>query len=177
MEKQRIMVVEDDPNILELVRHSLAREGYRAICFDTGEKLLLAAGIDPPALVILDLMLPGIQGLEVCRLLKQEPKTRGIPIVILTAKGEERDVIAGLESGADDYLTKPFRPWTWPSSACGRSSGRSGTSSKRFAGWGTAWPRNSATARCALSGGRLQLFSSTWAPSAPYTIHSQILTT
>ena len=110
MEKQRIMVVEDDPNILELVRHSLAREGYRAICFDTGEKLLPAAGIDPPALVILDLMLPGIQGLEVCRLLKQEPKTRGIPIVILTAKGQDADREEAFVLGAADFLTKPFSP-------------------------------------------------------------------
>ncbi|MBN1835454.1 MAG: response regulator [Spirochaetales bacterium] len=104
------MVVEDDENILELIRHTLRRGGYDAACFDTGEKLLLAAGLEPPALILLDLMLPGIQGLEVCRLLKQEAGTRDIPIVIVTAKGEESDVVAGLESGADDYLTKPFSP-------------------------------------------------------------------
>ena len=110
MNKRRIMVVEDDENILELIRHTLLREGYDAICFTTGEKLLLAAGLEPPALVILDLMLPGIQGLEVCRLLRQEAGTRDIPIVIVTARGEEKDVVAGLEGGADDYLTKPFSP-------------------------------------------------------------------
>ncbi|MBN1838020.1 MAG: response regulator [Spirochaetales bacterium] len=110
MNKRRIMVVEDDENILELIRHTLLREGYQAICYSSGEKLLLSAALEPPALIILDLMLPGIQGLEACRLLKQEAGTRDIPIVIVTAKGEERDVVAGLESGADDYLTKPFSP-------------------------------------------------------------------
>ena len=110
MKKLRIMVVEDDESILELVRHHLLKEGLEAICFTSGEKLLLAAGLEPPELIILDLMLPGIQGLEVCRLLKQEIKTREIPIVIVTAKGEENDVVAGLEAGADDYLTKPFSP-------------------------------------------------------------------
>jgi len=110
MKKLRIMVVEDDPNILELIRYSLLKAGYEALCFTTGEKVLLAAGLAPPALIVLDLMLPGIDGLEVCRLLKQEAGTRDIPIVIVTARGEEKDIITGLENGADDYLTKPFSP-------------------------------------------------------------------
>ena len=105
-----ILVVDDEEDLLELVRFNLAREGYAVTCVATGEEALKAVRRDAPDLIVLDLMLPGIDGLEVCRRLKADPRTRDVPIVMLTAKGEERDVITGLERGADDYITKPFSP-------------------------------------------------------------------
>ena len=110
MAKGKILIVEDDEDILELVRYNLAREGYQVDQTITGEEALLAVKSRVPDLIILDLMLPGVDGLEVCRLLKSNPATQSIPIVILTAKGEEADVVTGLELGADDYITKPFSP-------------------------------------------------------------------
>ncbi len=110
MAHERILVVEDEPEILELVRYHLAREGYRVCCATSGEEALDAVHRDRPDLVLLDLMLPGIDGLEVCRRLKGDPATRGIGVVILTAKSDEADVVSGLELGADDYLPKPFSP-------------------------------------------------------------------
>jgi two-component system alkaline phosphatase synthesis response regulator PhoP len=110
MSRERILVVEDEEDILELVRHTLARDGYHALCVTTGEEALRVAKRELPDLIILDLMLPGMDGLDVARILKIEPKTKNIPIVMLTAKGEEADVVAGLELGADDYITKPFSP-------------------------------------------------------------------
>jgi len=110
MAKANILVIEDEEDILELVRYNLAKEGYEVICATTGEEGLGVARSKPPTLVVLDLMLPGVDGLEVCRLLKTDPKTRHIPIVILTARSEEADIVAGLELGADDYMTKPFSP-------------------------------------------------------------------
>jgi two-component system alkaline phosphatase synthesis response regulator PhoP len=110
MAKGNILVIEDEEDILELVRYNLAKEGYEVICATTGEEGLGVAKLKLPALVVLDLMLPGVDGLEVCRLLKTDSKTRHIPIVILTARSEEVDVVAGLELGADDYITKPFSP-------------------------------------------------------------------
>jgi two-component system alkaline phosphatase synthesis response regulator PhoP len=105
-----ILVVEDDEAIAELIRHNLRRAGYRVTTYDSGEKLLLhAAGVGAD-LILLDLMLPGIDGLEVCRLLREEAATRRIPIVMVTAMGEEADIVKGLELGADDYVVKPFRP-------------------------------------------------------------------
>lgn len=110
MAKETILVVDDEEDILELVRHHLKREGYAVQCADSGEKALSAARTEPVNLIILDLMLPGIDGLEVTRRLKNDAQTRHIPILMLTAKGEESDVVTGLELGADDYVTKPFSP-------------------------------------------------------------------
>ena len=110
MGKEKILVVDDEEDILELVRHHLKREGYEVRCAETGERALQIAKSEPLNLIILDLMLPGIDGLEVTRLLKGDPRTQHIPILMLTAKGEESDVVAGLELGADDYVTKPFSP-------------------------------------------------------------------
>ena len=110
MPKEHILVVEDEEDILELLRYNLAKEGYRVTGVLSGEEALRTARSQPPDLVILDLMLPGIDGLTVCRELKQDAKTRETPIIMLTAKGEEADVVAGLELGADDYVTKPFSP-------------------------------------------------------------------
>ena len=110
MANENILVVEDDEDIQELVRYNLDREGYRVREAVSGEEAILAVKSKVPDLVILDLMLPGIDGLEVCRHLRSKTNTRDVPIVILTAKGEEADVVAGLELGADDYITKPFSP-------------------------------------------------------------------
>jgi two-component system, OmpR family, alkaline phosphatase synthesis response regulator PhoP len=110
MAKETILVVDDEEDILELVRHHLKREGYEVQCADSGEKALKAARNNPVDLIVLDLMLPGIDGLEVTRTLKNDPQTNHIPILMLSAKGEESDVVTGLELGADDYVTKPFSP-------------------------------------------------------------------
>jgi two-component system phosphate regulon response regulator PhoB len=106
--KGTILVVDDEEDILELVRLNLVREGYGVLGATTGEQALDIAQAKQPALAILDLMLPGIDGLEVCRMLKSNPKTQQIRIIILTAKSEDSDIVAGLELGADDYITKPF---------------------------------------------------------------------
>jgi two-component system phosphate regulon response regulator PhoB len=108
MEKATILVVDDEEDIIKLVELNLAREGYRVLGCTTGEKALEIARSKRPDLIVLDLMLPGIDGLEVCRRLKRGPKTRHIPVVILTAKAEEADIVMGFELGADDYVTKPF---------------------------------------------------------------------
>ncbi len=106
----RILVVDDEEDLLELVRYNLAKDGYLVECVTTGEEALKAARREPPDLIVLDWMLPSVDGLEVCRRLKGEARTRDVPIVMLTAKGEEGDMIAGLERGADDYIAKPFSP-------------------------------------------------------------------
>ena len=110
MSKEKILVVDDEEDILELVRYNLAREGYTVVCAASGEAALKTAASDPVDLIILDLMLPGIDGLEVARRLRQNSGTKETPIVMLTAKGEEADIVTGLELGADDYVTKPFSP-------------------------------------------------------------------
>jgi len=110
MTKQKILVVDDEKAILELVRYNLLREGFAVTTVEDGEKALESIRAHPPELIVLDLMLPGIDGLEVCRQLKQDASTRQIPIVMLTAKGEESDIVIGLELGADDYIPKPFSP-------------------------------------------------------------------
>jgi two-component system alkaline phosphatase synthesis response regulator PhoP len=110
MAKETILVVDDEEDILELVRYNLAREGYQVICAISGEKALEKAKNENLDLMILDLMLTGIDGLEVARRLKQKEKTSHIPIIMLTAKGEEADIVTRLELGADDYVTKPFSP-------------------------------------------------------------------
>ena len=110
MAKETILVVDDEEDILELVRYNLNKDGYKITCALTGEDALKKARAETFDLIILDLMLPGIDGLEVTRKLKDNPKTRSVPVVMLTAKGDESDVVAGLELGADDYITKPFSP-------------------------------------------------------------------
>jgi len=110
MAKEHILVVEDEEDILELVRYNLQKEGYRLTGVHTGEEALKTARTAFPDLILLDLMLPGVDGLEVCRTLKQDPKTQHIPIIMVSAKGEEADIVTGLELGAADYITKPFGP-------------------------------------------------------------------
>lgn len=110
MAKENILVVDDEEDILELVRYNLAREGYQVSGAASGEDALRKARAESFDLIVLDLMLPGIDGLEVAKSLKINNKTKHIPIVMLSAKGEEADVVTGLELGADDYVTKPFSP-------------------------------------------------------------------
>lgn len=109
MEKERILVTDDEEDILELVRYNLNAEGYTVICTDSGEKAIRLAKTESYDLIILDLMLPGTDGITVAKTLKADPKTRDIPIIMLTAKSEETDIVAGLKL-ADDYVTKPFSP-------------------------------------------------------------------
>jgi two-component system, OmpR family, alkaline phosphatase synthesis response regulator PhoP len=110
MARERILVVDDEEDLLELVNYNLGREGFRVECVASGEAALAAARKNLPDLIVLDLLLPNVDGLEVCRRLKSDDKTKHIPIVMLTAKSEESDMVAGLELGADDYVTKPFSP-------------------------------------------------------------------
>ena len=110
MARVRILVVDDEPDILELIRYNLTRNNYDMTGVASGEEAFASVRTSPPDLVVLDLMLPGVDGLEVCRRLKNDARTAAIPVVILSAKGEEADVVTGLELGADDYLTKPFSP-------------------------------------------------------------------
>jgi two-component system phosphate regulon response regulator PhoB len=107
---RKILAVDDEEDILELVDYNLTKEGFRVIRVASGEKALELAKTERPDLIILDLMLPGVDGLEVCKHLRAERATSDIPIVMLTAKGEEADIVLGLELGADDYVTKPFSP-------------------------------------------------------------------
>ena len=102
------MIVDDEPDIVDLVTYNLKKDGYRVTTASDGEEALNKIRKDKFDLVVLDLMLPGIQGVELCRIIRNDPKTAAIPIIMLTAKGEEVDRIIGLESGADDYMTKPF---------------------------------------------------------------------
>ena len=106
----RVLIVEDEPDIRELVVHHLKREGYLVSAASSGEEALRQVQAAPPDLVLLDLMLPAMDGLEVCRRLRQDPATVSLPIVMLTAKGDEVDRVLGLEIGADDYIVKPFSP-------------------------------------------------------------------
>jgi phosphate regulon transcriptional regulator PhoB len=108
--KPTILIVEDNADIVEIVRYNLERDGYTLLAAGDGEDGLKLAISKRPALILLDLMLPKVDGLEVCRLLRARAETREIPIVMLTAKGEESDVVVGLEVGADDYVVKPFSP-------------------------------------------------------------------
>ncbi len=110
MASKRILAVEDEADILEVILYNLRKEGFEVVGVGDGEEGLDRALEDPPDLVLLDLMLPGLDGLEICRRLRYEASTRRLPIIMLTAKGEEADVVLGLEVGADDYLVKPFRP-------------------------------------------------------------------
>lgn len=110
MARENILVVEDEEDILELVIYNLAKEGYTVSGVGSGEEAIKRIRSKPPDLVLLDLMLPGLDGLEVCKMLKSDAKTKAIPVTMLTAKGEEADIVTGLELGADDYITKPFSP-------------------------------------------------------------------
>ncbi len=110
MAKEKILIVEDEKDIVKMLEYNLKKEGFRVLSVAGGEDALDIAGKEHPDLVILDLMLPGMDGLEVCKALKKENKTAGIPIIMLTAKSQETDKIIGLELGADDYMTKPFSP-------------------------------------------------------------------
>jgi DNA-binding response OmpR family regulator len=106
----KVLIVEDEPDILELVRYNLVQAGFEVKALEEGEYVQKQVAENRPDLVILDLMLPGIDGLEVCKRLKQDPATREIPILMLTARKDEIDRIVGLELGADDYVVKPFSP-------------------------------------------------------------------
>jgi two-component system alkaline phosphatase synthesis response regulator PhoP len=108
MAKESIFIIEDDKNILEVLRFNLAKERYQVDYSEDGETGLLKITSKTPDLILLDLMLPGMDGLDLCRRLKSNEKTNNISIIMLTAKGEEADIVAGLELGADDYITKPF---------------------------------------------------------------------
>lgn len=110
MANERILIVDDEEDVLELIRYNLDKNGYKIVTATSGEEAITEARSKTPDLIILDLMLPGIDGLEVCRKLKSDVKTERIPIIMLTAKGEESDIVTGLELGADDYVTKPFSP-------------------------------------------------------------------
>ena len=110
MARKCVLLVEDDADIAELLAYNLTEAHFDVRAVDSGEAALASVRSHPPALVVLDLMLPGMDGLDVCRRLKDDPATAGIPIVMLTAKGEEPDIVIGLELGADDYITKPFSP-------------------------------------------------------------------
>jgi two-component system phosphate regulon response regulator PhoB len=107
---KKILIVDDEADILELLDYNLSRHGYAVIRASDGDEALEAVQRERPDLIVLDLMLPGIDGLEVCRTLKTEAATRATPVIMLTARGEEADVVTGLELGADDYVTKPFSP-------------------------------------------------------------------
>lgn len=110
MAAKRILVVEDDRDISELIRYNLEREGYDVSVLFSGEEAVSYAARIRPNLIILDLMLPEVDGLDICRQLKSDDALKGIPVVMLTAKSEEADVIVGLQLGADDYMAKPFSP-------------------------------------------------------------------
>ncbi len=110
MPKEKILIVDDEQDIVELVRYNLSREGYQTITSLSGEDAISKARSKLPELIILDLMLPGLDGLEVCKMLRADNKTARIPIIMLTAKSEESDIVTGLEVGADDYVVKPFSP-------------------------------------------------------------------
>ena len=110
MPKETILIVDDEEDIIELIKYNLKNEGYSILTAQTGEAAIKIAGRSKPDLMVLDLMLPGIDGLEVTKYLKNNEATCDMPIVMLTAKGEESDVVTGLELGANDYISKPFSP-------------------------------------------------------------------
>lgn len=108
--REKILIVEDEKDIVKMLEYNLKKEGLRTLSVYDGEDALDLASREHPDLIVLDLMLPGIDGLEVCKTLKSESKTASIPIIMLTAKSQESDKVVGLELGADDYVTKPFSP-------------------------------------------------------------------
>ena len=110
MPKEKILLVEDDDSIQELARYHLRKEGYEVLSASTASEALELTHRQPPDLILLDLMLPDLDGLSVCKLLRNQSETREIPIIMLTAKDSESDIVVGLEAGADDYIAKPFSP-------------------------------------------------------------------
>lgn len=110
MSRSKVVIVEDEPDIVEVISYNLKREGFQVAAAGRGDDGLNLVRNQSPSLVILDLMLPGMDGLSVCQQIKSDPLTRDIPIIIVSAKGEESDVVIGLGLGADDYLAKPFSP-------------------------------------------------------------------
>jgi len=108
--KKSVLIVEDDEDIRELVSYHLLKEGYQVASVASGEEALSLAEVQPPDLILLDIMLPGMDGMAVCQKLRASPKAAGTAIMMLTAKGEETDIIRGLNLGANDYVTKPFSP-------------------------------------------------------------------
>ena len=110
MSQRKIVVIEDEPDILEAIQYNLEREGFRVIAVARGDEGLKTVVREGPDLLLLDLLLPGLDGLEVCRQLKMDPVTQNVPIIMVSAKGEESDIVLGLGVGADDYVTKPFKP-------------------------------------------------------------------
>ncbi|MCY3986394.1 MAG: response regulator transcription factor [Candidatus Dadabacteria bacterium] len=107
--RKLVAVIDDEKDILNLITHHLKREGYQVKTFQSGKDFLLYVNSVPPDLVLLDIMLPGMDGLEICKILKNQPSTESIPIIMITAKSTEADIVVGLELGADDYIVKPFR--------------------------------------------------------------------
>jgi two-component system, OmpR family, alkaline phosphatase synthesis response regulator PhoP len=110
MSRQSVLVVEDEEDIMEVIRFNLEKDGYEVNQALSGEKALQVIENNLASLVLLDLMLPGINGLDLCRILKQNDRTKAIPVIMLTAKSEDADIVAGLEMGAEDYIIKPFSP-------------------------------------------------------------------
>ena len=110
MAKPKILIVDDEPNIVETVRYNLEKAGFRTLTAHDGQRAVELAQREVPDLITLDVMLPEKDGWTVCRLLRQDPRTKAIPVIMLTVKGDEADKVIGLELGADDYLTKPFSP-------------------------------------------------------------------
>ncbi|MEW6427822.1 MAG: response regulator transcription factor [Thermodesulfobacteriota bacterium] len=109
-EPATILLIEDEEDIQQMVSYNLVRKGYRVVCADSGEAGLADVERVTPDLVLLDIMLPGLDGMAVLARMRANPRTSAIPAIMLTAKGEERDIVAGLETGADDYIPKPFSP-------------------------------------------------------------------
>ncbi len=105
-----VLIVEDEPPLAELIRYNMEKEGFRSLCVGDGEEAMLLVEEEEPDLLVLDWMLPGLSGIEVCRRLRERKSTKSLPIIMLTARGEEADRIRGLDSGADDYIVKPFSP-------------------------------------------------------------------
>ena len=110
MKSEKVIVIEDEADILEVIQYNLEREGYRVLTARDGKEGLRLIKKEMPDIVLLDLMLPSLDGIEVCRKLKEDPITHSIPIIMVTAKGEESDIVLGLGIGADDYVSKPFSP-------------------------------------------------------------------
>ena len=110
MAHEHILVIEDDEDIQELIVHNLRREGFRVMLAGSGEDSYKMMREDQFDCILLDIMLPGVDGLEVCRTIKSDPHTQNIPVIMVTAKGEESDIVTGLELGAEDYIVKPFSP-------------------------------------------------------------------
>ena len=108
--KPKVLIVEDETAVVTLLRYNLEHQGFEVEAVSDGEEALVAIEENPPDLVLLDWMLPQLSGIEVCRQLRRKPATKQLPIILLTARGEEADTVRGLESGADDYVTKPFSP-------------------------------------------------------------------